>query len=119
MSTKKQHGKHNDALALQDILRQFEQATTSYNTVLAEVRAHQEQMANDRAALGALRTSLIGMRESLKAWDNSLWDMGWREGVPREACANAERQIKAHERQLNDLIWQLFEFREKPEVAQP
>jgi chromosome segregation ATPase len=119
MSTTKQRGKHNDALALQGILREFEQASANYNAVLAEVSARQEQMAKDRAALAALRTRLIGMRESLKAWDNSLWDMGWREGVPREACAHAERQIKAHERRLNDLIWQLYEFKEEPEVAQP
>ena len=114
MSTEKQHGKHNDAQALRDIMGQFEQAITSYGTVLAEVRAHQEQMAKDRAALAALRMRLISMREHLKGWGNSLWDMGWREGVPREACANAERRIQAHEKLLNDLIWQLFEFREKP-----
>ena len=113
MSTEKQHPQ-DDALALQEILRQVEQATADYSTVLAEVQAHQDRIAKERAALGALRNRLISMREPLKTWDKRLWDMGWRDGVPREARANTEHQIKVHEKLLDDLIWQLFEFREKP-----
>ena len=75
-------------------------------------------MAKDGAALGALRSRLIAMREPLKGWSNCLWDMNWRGGVTREARIHAERQIQAHDSQLDDLIWRLWDFRVKPEVGQ-
>jgi DNA repair exonuclease SbcCD ATPase subunit len=116
MNIETQNQKSEDAAALQEILSEVEKATAEYNTVLTEVRAHQEQLSKERTALGVLRTRLMSMREPLKRWDKSLWDVGWRSGVPRDARVNAERQIQAHRTLLDDLIWQLFEFREKPDA---
>jgi hypothetical protein len=47
-----------------------------------------------------------------------LRNMGFRDEVPSAARADAERQVNAHERLLEELIWQLFEFREKPKGSQ-
>jgi hypothetical protein len=38
--------------------------------------------------------------------------MGSRDGVSREAYSRAERLIDVHKSLLDDLIWQLFDFRE-------
>jgi hypothetical protein len=111
-------GRHNDALVLKEILREFEQAVVSYYTVLAEVRAHQNQMAKDHAALVALRSRLVAMREPVKGWSKCFWDMNWRGGVTREARISAEREIQALDSLLDDLIWKLWDFRVKPEVGQ-
>lgn len=117
MNTKTQIQEHDDAAVFQEILVEVEKATAEYKAVLTEVHAHQEQLTKARAALGVLRTRLISMREPLKRWDKSLWDMGWRRGVPRDARVNAEHQIQAHQSLLEDLIWKLFEFREEPDAA--
>jgi hypothetical protein len=79
-----------------EILSQVERPVADYNTIVAEVRAHQDQIAKERAALGALRTRLINMREPAKEWDDRVWKMGFRSEVPREARANAERQIQTN-----------------------
>lgn len=102
---------HDDALALQEILSLVERSVAEYNTIVAEVRGHQERIAKARAALGPLRRRLVGMQKAVKGWDDRVWKMGYRE-VPRDVLLTAERQVRAQRDALDDLVWQLFDFRE-------
>lgn len=103
----------DDALVLQEIVGQLEQASEDYKGVLVEVRAHQDQIVKESAALGSLRARLIGMREHARRCQKAVWKMGWNSGVTREALNNVRRAVNAYERLLDELIWELFEFREK------
>lgn len=113
MSTGHPPEQHNDALALQEILGLVEQSVASYNTVANEVRSHQDQIAKERAALRALRTRLVDMRTALNAWEQRVWDMGYRRQVTHESREHAKAKIHTHESALDQLIWQLFDFRDK------
>jgi hypothetical protein len=81
---------HDDALVLQEILGLIEQSVASCNTVASNVRFHQDQIAKEHAALGALRTRLISMRAALNAWEQRVWDMGYRREVTHESREHAK-----------------------------
>jgi hypothetical protein len=121
MSNQTSPADHDDALALQEILTLIEQSVADYNVIVGEVHTHHERIATERAALGALRARLDGMRKSLKGWDDRAWKMGFRDKVPREIREireNAERRISAYACLLEELIWELFDFRERKEGSQ-
>lgn len=103
---------HDDALALQEILGLVERSIAEYNIIVRGVRFHLDRIAQASAALGPLHARLVGMRTALKGWDRRLWKMGYGE-VPRDMFMSAERQVSAHRDALDDLIWQLFDFRGK------
>jgi hypothetical protein len=104
-----------DILALHEILNQFERAVADCNIIVAQVLTHKELIAKERAALGVLRTRLVGMREQARKWGSAVWKLGWNGEMTRDVYNRAEKQINVHERLLDELIWQLWEFRE----AQP
>lgn len=104
--------KHNDALVLQEILSLVAQSIARYNTIAREVCYHRDQMAKERAALGALRTRLIGMRTQPNVWDERVWDIGYRREFSQEVREHVKANIRTHERALDGLIWQLFDFRD-------
>ena len=110
---------YDDVLAYHEILSLVEQSIAEYNTIVGDARAHQGRIAKERAALGALHTRLVGMRKALKGWESRVWDMWLRDVGPREARQNTKEQLRRHEMLLDDLIWQLFDFREKMEGGQP
>jgi hypothetical protein len=110
---------HDDVLALQEILALVERSVEQYNFMVAEVREHQDRIAKARAALRPLHTRLVGMRTALKGWENRVWEMWVRDVGPREVRENTKRRIAAHDRVLDDLVWELFEFREKSERGEP
>jgi hypothetical protein len=118
MSNQTSSAEHDDALALQEILTLVERSVADYNAIVGEVHTHHERIATERAALGALRARLVGMRKSLKGWDDRVWKMGFRDDVPREVRENAERRISAYIGLLEELIWQLFDFRQRKEGSQ-
>jgi DNA repair ATPase RecN len=97
--------------ALQEIVDQVERLYTDYNAALGEVREHQEQMAKDRAALAKLRIRLMDMRESVRGLDDDVWKLPW-DHVPRTTREKALDVIRTLTRLLDDVVWQLFEFRE-------
>jgi hypothetical protein len=110
----------NDGLqALQEILSLIERSVAEYNTIVGDVRAHQDRIAKERAVLGALHTRLVGMRKALKGWERRVWDMWVHDVGPHEARQNAKQRLHRHEMLLDGLIWQLFDFREKVEGDQP
>lgn len=98
--------RRGDAFVLEEILRQLAQATGNYNIILALVHEH-------CAELRALRTRLVAMRESIKVWDDGLWNMGLHAEVSRDARANAQSQVRTLAAALDDLIWKLFDFRNR------
>lgn len=101
------------AAALLEIVDEVERLHADYNAALDEVRTHQEQMARDRAALGKLRIRLMDMRESVRGLDDGVWKLPW-DHVPRTTREKALDVIRKLTRLLDDVVWQLFEFREKP-----
>lgn len=103
---------HDDVLALQEILGLVEQSVGHYNAIASEVRNHLDRIATERAALGALRTRLVGMHGAVKGWHDRVWDLGWRQGVTHQARTDAKGRIHTYERLLDELVWQLFDFRE-------
>ncbi len=109
---------NDDLLALQEILGLVERSVAEYNTIVGDVRAHQGRIATERAALGALHTRLVGMRKALKRWERRVWDMWLRDVGPRETRQNTKQRLHRHEMLLDDLIWQLFDFRERNEGGQ-
>jgi len=110
---------YDDLLALQEILSLLERSVSEYNTIVGEVRSHQDRIAKERAAPGALHTPLVGMRKALKGWESRVWDMWLRDVGPHEARQNTKQRLHRHERLLDDLIWQLFDFKEKVGGGQP
>jgi hypothetical protein len=102
-----------DPAALQEILAQLEQSVASYSSIVSDVRGRLNRIATERAGLGALRTRLTTMNELARGWDRQVWDMDLSEELARSARANAGRQVRAHIKALDDLIWDLFDFREK------
>jgi hypothetical protein len=101
----------SDTVVLETIVRGLTQATAEYNTVLAEARVHKKRALEHRAAIEVLRTRLVSMRDAARAWDKALWNLGWRDQISAEARVNVERQVRVHSSLLDELIWQLFEFR--------
>lgn len=101
-----------DALILQEILRNLKQGTAEYNSVLAEVRDHQIQLAKVRCALGTLYSRIVKMRQPIRTWQKSLWSMGFGGGVSPDARDSASRAVGEYDRMLDKLVWDLFEFRE-------
>lgn len=119
MNTGSSPPRYDDLPAYQEILSLVEQSLAEYNTIVGEVRAHQDRIAKERAALGTLHTRLVGMRMALKGWESLVWDMWLRNVGPREARHNTQQRLHRHEMLLDDVIWQLFDFREKIEGGQP
>lgn len=103
---------YDDILAYHQILSLVEQSVAKYNTIAGDVRAHQDRIAMERAALGALHTRLVGMHKTLKGWEAQVWDMRIRNVGPREARQNAKELLN---RRLDHLIWQLRDFTENVE----
>jgi hypothetical protein len=104
---------YDDLLAYHEIPSLVDKSVAEYNTIVGSVRAHQGRIAEERAALGALHTRLVGMRKALKEWERQVWDMWLRDVGSREACRNTKQRLHAQEMLLDDLIWQLFDFSEK------
>ena len=101
----------NYTTALAEIIDQVERLRTDYNAALGEVREHQEQMAKDRAALAKLSIRLMDMRESVRGLDDGVWKLPW-DHLPRTTREKALDVIRTLTRLLDDVVWQLFEFRE-------
>lgn len=99
-------GKRGDALVLQEILHRLTQATADYNVILALVHEH-------CAALTVLRTRVVAMRESVKEWDDGIWNMALHAEIPGDARANAQGKVRAFATALDDLSWQLWDFRQR------
>lgn len=104
-----------NALALAQIVRNVELASVEFNTMLAEVRGHQECIARERAALGDLRERLIQIRTPVREWKSSLWPLSCREGVSRDACLSTELKTRELYSEMDDVFWQLFDFRKSAE----
>ena len=98
---------------LNETLSQAQKLTAEYNNILAEVRAHEEQMAKDRAALGKLRTRLVTMRDSTRAMTSDVWRLPWDSDVSRRARAEAVNVLQMLQTLLDDLAWKLFDFRDR------
>jgi hypothetical protein len=108
----------DDLLALQEILGLVERSVAEYNTIVEEVRFRQDRIAMERAALGTLHTRLVGMRKALKGWESRVWEM-WLSNVgPPETRQSTKQRLYRHEMLLDDLIWQLFDFRERGDRGQ-
>ncbi len=113
MTNRSSQVRPDDAAELQEILNQAENVMGEYGTVLAQVRIHQDGIARERAELGDLRERLVNMRGPVREWERRLWKMGYRDGVSRESLLRAENQIRTFSSLLDELIWQLFDFRKK------
>ena len=109
----------NDTLALLEILSLLDRSVAEYNAVAGEVRLQLDRIAKARAALGALRRRLVGMSKALKGWERQVWDMGSRREITHEARENAKARIHTYQRALEDLTWELFDFREMTGGDQP
>src|SRR6185312_1860856 len=109
MNTASSPAEYDSLLALQEILDLVERSVAEYNTIVGEVRSHQDRIAKERDALGTLHTRLVGMRKALKGWESQVWDMWLRDLGPHEARQNTKQRLHRHERLLDDLIWQLFD----------
>lgn len=53
----------------------------------------------------------------LREWERRLWNLSWHDGLPRDACLSAERQVRALNSLLEKLIWELFDFRKRTEES--
>jgi hypothetical protein len=111
-----------------EILRQFEHSIGECNDVLTQARIYQDPIDRDRAALGVLRTRLTDMPDQVRKWRSTLWKLGLRESVNLEGSPwespflagvfrtydHDDTLLRLHETLFDDLIWKLFDFREKP-----
>ena len=101
-----------DTQVLAEILPLFERSIADYNSIAAETRERLDRIANERVALGTLRSRVLAMHETARAWDLQVWNLGFSE-VDREARTSAQTQVRAHINSLDALAWELFEFRER------
>jgi DNA repair ATPase RecN len=106
---------HENALAFAQIVRNIELATVEFNTVLAQVRRHQECIAKERAALGDLRERLVRLLTLGREWRTSLWALTWRGGISPDAYRSAELKNSDLNSQIDRVVWQLFDFRKAGE----
>jgi hypothetical protein len=111
-----------------EILSQFERSVGGCNDVLTQACKYQDPIDRDRAALGVLHTRLTDMPDQVTKWRSTLWKLGLRESVNLEGSPweslflagvfrtydHDESLLRLHETLFDDLIWKLFEFREKP-----
>ena len=101
------------AQALKSILDQVDKINAEYNSILAEVPTHAEQLAKARAALGKFHTRLTAMRDSARTLSGEVWRMPY-DSVPRDTRAKVANVVHALSSMLDELVWKLFDFREGP-----
>ena len=105
----------DDVAELPKLQQQVAQAVVEFNRMLAKVRKHRQSIDKRSAALADMREQFIRMRESVRQWDKLLWDMRWFDTATRDACNAAERQARTLHSLLDEVIWQLFDFRKRNE----
>jgi hypothetical protein len=101
----------SDSKKLQEILTWLGQTKVEYNDVLVKVRNRLAQVKEARAALATMRERLKIMREPITKYENSTWDMCWNGEIPKDVATKAEADLRDFNRRLDDLIWELFDFR--------
>ncbi len=91
MNDENRSPQESDTVMLETIVRDLTQATSEYNTVLAEVRVHKKRVLEHRAAIGVLRSRLVSMREAASLGQGTM-EVGLAlpnlRGGPRERRAS-------------------------------
>jgi hypothetical protein len=102
-----------ELLAVRDVLQKIEQATVEYSALMDQVGAHRKQIASARAALGAIYAQIEKKRQSVREWDRTLWNVGWKDSVSPERREYVQRQLNTLDKLLDGVFWSLGEFRGK------
>jgi hypothetical protein len=106
--------KQGDAVELPTLQQQVEHSLAECNRMLADVREHQPSIAKESTALPDLRAQFIRMRESVREWEKSLWDLRCRDTVPRNTSRAAGRLFRTLNGLLDEVIRPTFAFRKSP-----
>ena len=97
---------------INSVLDTVEKLHTEHNTILAEVRTHEEQLSKETAALGKLHTRLVAMRNSARELRDNVSGLRTEDVVSYEMKSKTAHVVYELSRSLDDSAWKLVDFRE-------